>query len=1146
MERSRAEGVSQPARLSSPMSSLARSLFLAALVVSFPAALSAQNPGEVLWHQKISAAKGGGPRGIKTDDQFGRAAAALGDVDGDGVCDFAVGALGDDDNVPGVVLDYGACWILFMNRNGTVKSHYKISRTAAGLPLDPADEWGRSVRELGDWDLDGIPDVMVGTCYDDDNGTDKGAFYMLMLNRDGSVKSWKKISETSGGFTGDLDPDDQFGRGIRMLGDLDLDGVPEIGVGSIRDDDGGSNRGAYWILFMRRDCTVKSWTKLSETQGNFQSKLSDYGEFGFDACVIGDRNGDGIQDIAISSPDQQTDKNQQGAVFIVYLNRNGTAKADFRIAENYSGFIGNMLDYNDEFGCCIDTLGDLDGDGISDLAVGAGKDDDGPAGSYDRGAVYVLFLKADATVKSWQKISRLSGRFYGNIDNADRFGTSLACPGDLNGDGFPDLFAGVRFDDDGGSGAGCQYFLALNNGTLVPPIGKFAYTPNRGKAPLAVQFTDLSTGSITGWDWDFGDGTTSSERNPRHTYTTTGLKTVTMTVRGPAGSSQRYLQNIIKVDPPLKPVAGFLGDQVFGMAPLAVHFSDSSSGLVTARTWDFGDGATSTETSPTHVYTAAGRYTVTLTSGNATGSTTLTRVDYVVVTDVPPPSAAFGCDVLAGIAPLSVQFQDASSGDITSWSWAFGDGATSSERNPQHTYQGAGLFTVSLTTRGPGGSDVELQPGLVSVELPPAPEAAFVADVLYGIDPLTVAFTDLTSGAVASRAWTFGDGSVSSDVNPLHTYIAPGVYTVKLVATGPGGSDEAEQVDLVTVVSVPRGVLDPSFEEQTPDALPSGAWTVLAGAEHVVEPASGLPDGPFPADGAQWLRLSSAGTSFALPPTTPGRETSPALGGAGVEQGFYLEDPLSVLTFDAAFVRGDTLDVDWTSVDISDGLTTVNLFFADGTSPTPDTSLELGLPRTAVQHVRAELRTLFPDSKRNTRFTLTMQVGNRGEDLAPSYLLVDDLGLEQARGTALRYGCDPLVRGSLTVLAGAPRVGTSLSMGVDNPLGTQGPNSRAYLWMSTQPDVAFPCGTGLVNFGMAGPGALGEILVNRTTGVLLKTTVGGLWSRPGTPAPVPLAIPPALSWIGQSVYVQGYLIDARITYGVKTGVTDGLKLLIGP
>src|SRR5688572_10893262 len=106
------------------MSPIARFVSAACLGILFPLATpSAQLPGEVLWHQKISAAKGNGPINIRTNDQFGRAAAAIGDLDGDGVGDLAVGALGDDDPLGPTAddtLQYGACWILFMNRDGTV------------------------------------------------------------------------------------------------------------------------------------------------------------------------------------------------------------------------------------------------------------------------------------------------------------------------------------------------------------------------------------------------------------------------------------------------------------------------------------------------------------------------------------------------------------------------------------------------------------------------------------------------------------------------------------------------------------------------------------------------------------------------------------------------------------------------------------------------------------------------------------------------------------------------------------------------------------------------------------------------------------------------------------------------------------------
>jgi len=1132
------------------MSFRARLFSAVALGTFFSIPALAQNPGEVLWHQKISATQGGGPMGIKTNDQFARGAAAIGDLDGDGICDLAVGALGDDDNQGNDALDYGACWILFMNRDGTVRAHAKISRSSAGLPLDPGDEFGRAVRELGDFDLDGVPDLMVSADKDDDNGTDKGAFYILFLNRDGTVKSWKKISETSGGFHGDLDPNDLFGRALRNLGDLDLDGVPDIGVGAPWDDDGGSNRGAYWILFMRRDGTVKSWNKLSDWYGNFQSTLSTAGEFGFDCVVLGDRNGDGIQDLAIGSPDQKTDGLQQGAVFIVYMNRDGSAKKDFRIAENYSGFVGDMLDYNDEFGCALEGLGDLDRDGIPDLAVGAGKDDDGPTGSFDRGAVYVLFLNADATVKSWQKISRTQGRFYANIDNADRFGTSLCSPGDLNGDGIQDVLAGARFDDDAGSGAGSLYFLALNDGTLVPPVARFLYAPRRGRAPHAVQFTDQSEGDVTSWQWDFGDGSTSTQRSPRHVYTTTGVVSVTLTVRGPAGSHQRFLKNIIKIDPPLLPKASFTADPAVGMGPLDVSFQDTSSGLITGWAWDFGDGTTSTEPSPSHVYTTAGTYTVALTVQNESGTDTATLAELVRVTDVPPPRAEFLCDRIEGQSPLTVQFEDRSTGEVTAWRWDFGDGTTSTERDPAHVFLAAGEFTIALTASGPGGEDLEQKNAFVRVEAPPAPTALFAADTTEGIDPLTVAFQDLSSGLVTSWAWSFGDGAFSSAEAPVHTYVAPGDYTVALVVAGPGGEDQHVELDLVRVRAVLRGLADPSFEEGAPATAPGGAWSVLAGGGHVIEPSGVGADGAFPTDGGQWLRLSSAGTSGALPPTNPGGPGAPGLGGAGVQQAFYLEDPLSLLRFDASFVRGgparEPLDNDWMSVDVSDGLTSVNLFYADGETPTPQVSDVLAMPKSVIQRVTVDLRQLFPDSGRNTRFVLTIQVGNGADDVTPSYALLDGFALEQAQGTALRYGCDPVARGSLTVLSGAPRIGTTLTLGADNLLGTQGPNSRAYLWMSLKPDAAYPCGTWLPNLGMAGAGAPGEVLVDRSAGVLIKTITGGAWSTPGVPAPIPVTMPTSVGWIGQSLFVQGYLIDGKVTYGVRTALTDGLKLLVGP
>jgi hypothetical protein len=402
--------------------------------------------------QKISASTGNFTGNVIRNSQFGRSIVTVDDLNGDGVKDLAVGAPYDRDGG----YDSGAVWVLFMNSNGTVKSYQKINRTEgnfAGI-LDDNDYFGSSITSPGDLNGDGIDDLAVGAYEDDDGGVDSGAVWVLFMNSNGTVKSHQKISSTEGNFSGILDNYDYFGSSITSLGDFNKDGIIDLIVGAYGDSDGG----AIWILFMNNDGTVKSHQKISSTEGNFAGILDDNGYFGSSITSLGDLNGDGINDLAVGAYGDSDGGYYKGAVWVLFMNSNGTIKSHQKISNTEGTFTGILDDY-DYFGGSITSPGDLNGDGIIDLIVGAYGDSDGGS---DSGAIWILFMNNDGTVKSHQKISSTEGNFSGILDNYDYFGSSITSPGDLNGDGVNDLAVGAYEDDDGGYGKGAVWILFLD------------------------------------------------------------------------------------------------------------------------------------------------------------------------------------------------------------------------------------------------------------------------------------------------------------------------------------------------------------------------------------------------------------------------------------------------------------------------------------------------------------------------------------------------------------------------------------------------------------------------------------------------------------------------------------------------------------
>ena len=204
---------------------------------------------------KIAHNTGGGPT-LAGGNRFGSSVAAIGDLDGDGITDLAVGAERDS----GGGTNRGAVHLLFMNSDGTARTSVKISDSAGGGPsLVNGDFFGHSVAALGDLDGDGVGDVAVGAFADNTGGTNRGAVYVFLLNSNGTIKSTTMIAHNSGGGPS-LTDRDYFGTSLAAIGDLNGDGIGDLAVGAYGD---GSYFGAVHVLFMNADGSASGGVRIS-------------------------------------------------------------------------------------------------------------------------------------------------------------------------------------------------------------------------------------------------------------------------------------------------------------------------------------------------------------------------------------------------------------------------------------------------------------------------------------------------------------------------------------------------------------------------------------------------------------------------------------------------------------------------------------------------------------------------------------------------------------------------------------------------------------------------------------------------------------------------------------------------------------------
>jgi len=400
---------------------------------------------------KIVSGTTNGPT-LATSDAYGHSVTSVGDLNNDGVADLVVGAIGDDTGSSA----RGAIYIHYMNVDGTIDSTVKIaSGTANGPSLASGDQYGTSVASLGDLNNDGVADLAVGAFADNGAGTDRGAVHIHYMNTDGTIDSTVELNgSTTNGAT--LIDNDNYGYSVASLGDLNNDGVVDLAVGAIGDDTGGSTRGAVYIHYMNTNGTVDSTVKIASGTTNGPT-IADADNYGYSVTSLGDLNNDGVEDLAVGAPADDTSGNARGAVYIHYMNTDGTIDSTVKIDDTTTN--GPVLADTTQFGAGVASLGDFDGDGVADLVVGARGDD---TGGSDRGAIHILSMNTDGTVDATVKIA--SGTTNGpTLGDTSQYGVSVASLGDLNNDGSIDLLVGAPFDDTGSTDRGAIHVHFMNS-----------------------------------------------------------------------------------------------------------------------------------------------------------------------------------------------------------------------------------------------------------------------------------------------------------------------------------------------------------------------------------------------------------------------------------------------------------------------------------------------------------------------------------------------------------------------------------------------------------------------------------------------------------------------------------------------------------